>query len=1097
MRPDEFVCADIETLLQWVLRDLEERREIFGIPEELFFTPKATDPFRMRRFGKLLETPLGVAAGPHTQLAQNIISAYLCGARYIELKTIQVLDELEVTKPCIDMTDEGYNCEWSQELRLDQSFDQYLNAFILLYILRDKFQWESAEPGFIFNMSAGYNLEGIRSPKVQRFLDRMADCTAELEEKIARVAPIYPRVRQLEIPTRLSDNLTVSTMHGCPPDEVEKIGRYFIEERGLHTTIKFNPTLLGPDRLREILNDRLGYATRVPDAAFEHDLKYEDALDLIASLLKSAEARGVRFSLKLTNTLETENIEQNLPDGEPTVYMSGRALHPISINLAARLQEAFDGHLDISFAGGVDCFNIVDTLACGLRPVTMSSDILKPGGYGRLSQYLEILGNEMSAREIPSLEALPLSRTDTDDPREAALRVLKAYAKRVVESGRYAKQRFPYRGVKTSRPLPLFDCAAAPCVDACAADQDIPRYLDFTARGEDEKAFRTILATNPFPAVQGMVCTHLCQFQCTRVNYDAPVLIREIKRFVAQRRDERDLPAALPANGRRVGVIGAGPTGLSCAYFLALAGFEVDIYESKAFPGGMVADAIPAFRLDKASLEKDIHAILSLGVRLHTESAVGRETFEELRRTKDFVIIAVGAQESLTLGIPGEEADGVLDQLSFLSAVRRGEKPALGRRVVVVGGGNAAIDVARAAKRFLRESGEVTIVYRRTRREMPCDPDELREALEEGISLRELTQPIRVLTREGRVTALQCDRMRLGEKDASGRRRPERVEGAEFTLEVDTVITAIGQRIRLDFLPDGALEVNPETLETQAEGVYAGGDAVRGASSIVEAIGDGRRVAEAIMRKSGLSFPEALTPEDDRSPDLRELFIRRARRAFGPEPITREPGERLDFTPYVGTLPEEDARREAARCLQCDLLCNICVTVCPNRANVALSVSPVRFPLQRAVRDGNGVSAETVGWEAITQPYQVVNIADFCNACGNCETFCPSSGAPYRDKAKVHLSRESLEASGRGVYFPEPGVMEGLYDGKRATLRESGDVLVYEDADARAELDAETLIARSVTLKEGVSSKDLAWTARMAVLYRWLNGRLPVANRSV
>ncbi|RTZ90421.1 MAG: putative selenate reductase subunit YgfK, partial [Deltaproteobacteria bacterium] len=430
MRQDEFVCADIETLLTWVLTDLKEKHEVFGFPEEIFFTPKVSDPFRMRRFGRLLETPIGVAAGPHTQMTQNIVSAYLCGARYIELKTIQVLDELEVTKPCIDMTDEGYNCEWSQELRLDESFDQYLNAFILLYILRDMFQWgEGADPGFIFNMSAGYNLEGIRSPKVQRFFDRMADCSTELEEKIARVEAIYPRVRELEIPTCLSDNLTVSTMHGCPPDEVEKIGRYFIEERGLHTTIKFNPTLLGADRVREILNDRLGYETRVPDEAFAHDLKYDDAVDLIASLRKSAEARGVQFSLKLTNTLETENVEQNLPDKEPTVYMSGRALHPISINLAARLQEAFDGALDISFAGGVNAFNLVDTLACGLRPVTVSSDLLKPGGYGRLSQYLEILGREMVERNAATLEDLSLSRSGGEDPRQAALETLKAYAK--------------------------------------------------------------------------------------------------------------------------------------------------------------------------------------------------------------------------------------------------------------------------------------------------------------------------------------------------------------------------------------------------------------------------------------------------------------------------------------------------------------------------------------------------------------------------------------------------------------------------------------------------------------------------------------------
>ncbi len=201
MGTDKFYCASIESLLEWILFDLEQG-EALGIARELFFSPREDDPFRMRRYGKLLETPLGVAAGPHTQLAQNIIAAWLTGGRYIELKTIQVLDELEVTKPCIDMTDEGYNCEWSQELKLDRSFNEYLNAHILLHVLKDRLGWGGEEAGWIFNMSAGYNLEGIMSPGVQRFLDRMEDCSEELAQKIDRVAKIYPRVRELSIPLK-------------------------------------------------------------------------------------------------------------------------------------------------------------------------------------------------------------------------------------------------------------------------------------------------------------------------------------------------------------------------------------------------------------------------------------------------------------------------------------------------------------------------------------------------------------------------------------------------------------------------------------------------------------------------------------------------------------------------------------------------------------------------------------------------------------------------------------------------------------------------------------------------------------------------------
>ncbi len=415
MHTDRFTPLDAATLLRWMRHDLPNK-QLFGIGRGLFFMPEQGDPFRMERYGKVLETPLGVAAGPHTQLAQNILSAWLCGARYIELKTVQVLDELNVTKPCIDMADEGYNCEWSQELKLDQSFEEYLKAFVLLYVLRDMLnlpvETEPGKgPGFIFNMSAGYNLEGIRSPAVQRFLDRMENAEEGVKRIKAELAPLYPAIEKMPIPARLSDNLTVSTMHGCPPDEVESIGRYFITERKYNTTIKLNPTLLGPERLRDILNTQLGYGVRVPDEAFGHDLKYNDGVAIIRNLAAAAEAAGVAFGLKLTNTLETANEEQNLPRSEGMVYMSGRALHPISINLAERLQQEFDGALDIAFSAGADTFNVTDTLACGLRPITMSSDILKPGGYGRLHQYLGTLRNDMRKAGAHSLAELEKSRS--------------------------------------------------------------------------------------------------------------------------------------------------------------------------------------------------------------------------------------------------------------------------------------------------------------------------------------------------------------------------------------------------------------------------------------------------------------------------------------------------------------------------------------------------------------------------------------------------------------------------------------------------------------------------------------------------------------
>lgn len=1087
---DKFYLTSLSTHLKWILGDYD-KGEIYGIPETLFFRPEANDSFRMRRYGQNLETPIGVAAGPQTQLVQNIVSAWLTGSRYLELKTIQVLDELEVTKPCIDMADEGYNCEWSQELKLDQSFDEYLSAFIVLYILKDKLKHDSPspiDPGFIFNMSAGYNLEGIQSPSVQRFLDRMTNCEKELAVKLDEAAKIYPRVKDLGIPSQISNSLTVSTMHGCPPDEVEKIGSYFINERGFNTTIKLNPTLIGPEALRSILNDKLAYQTWVPDEAFGHDLKYPDGVKLIGNLARQAEAKGVKFSLKLTNTLETQNQRQNLPKNEPMVYMSGRSLHAVSINLAAKLQKEFDGKLDISFSAGADYKNISKIVACGLKPVTVSSDALRPGGYGRLSQYLESLKVDMNKAGSVDIEAYIESRSGGRKGQEAALANLVAYAAEVLEDPRYKKDAYVYQnGVKTKRALPRFNCAAAPCMETCPASQDIPRYLNFTARGEYEKAYQTIMATNPFPNVQGAVCDHQCQFKCTRLNYDSPLKIREIKRFIAEKHQGASGCEAGRPNGLSVGIIGAGPSGLSAAHYLAILGFKVEIFEAKAQAGGMAADAIPAFRLSEGSLKKDIDNILSLGVKLNLNCHVDAAALEKMRRDYDYVYLAIGAQANTRLNIEGEDTPGVLDQLTFLSQVRRGRECGLGPKVIVLGAGNSAMDVARAARRL---GSDVTIVYRRTRREMPADPDEIREALEEGVKLIELAAPQKVLVKDGRAIGLLAVKMRLGEADASGRARPVKIEGSEFEIPADNIIAAIGQDLRLDAWPDNKLEMDPESGATGLAGVFTGGDAGRGASSLIQAIADGRQAAESICSaaKKEARLPEA--PPEDRSLEVGGLRCRQARRVFGPDVAHKAPSARLDFNIYTETFTEAQAREEAGRCLQCDLICNVCATVCPNRANLAVPMKGRNLvqPLESAVLENGRVVIRTEGRIALDQAFQIFNLADFCNECGNCAAFCPTSGAPYQDKLRLHLSWESFDSGPYGFHMISRDELAVKGDGQTATLKNNGDKLIYYSPQLTVEMNPLTFEAISVTLSEGLSSASLVPAAEAAVVWSIMNG---------
>ena len=409
-----------------------------------------------------------------------------------------------------------------------------------------------------------------------------------------------------------------------------------------------------------------------------------------------------------------------------------------------------------------------------------------------------------------------------------------------------------------------------------------------------------------------------------------------------------------PANGIKVAIIGAGPSGLACAHFLALDGFEVHLYEKKSFAGGWASDAIPEFRLDEASIKKDIDAILSLGVNMHYGAVVDAEKFEALRKTHDYIYIAVGAQEGIELGVPGEQAEGVMDQLAFLSAVRRGERPDLGRRVAVIGGGNSAMDAARTAKRLVGADGEVSVLYRRTRREMPAAPEEVQALLDEGVQLVELTAPECMLVEDGRVTSNVCFKMALGETDASGRPRPIKIDGSEFELSVDSVISAIGQRVNLDFFTADTLDINPVTHETQLENVFAGGDAVRGASTLIKAIGDGKRVAESI-RARALGHRRIPAGSHAKKIDLAKLHKRKARRQPGIELPEIGFDERSGFDMVIKPLTEAAAQKEAKRCLYCNELCSVCVAVCPNRANIEFTAPAVQFKVQEVRQVGGKI----------------------------------------------------------------------------------------------------------------------------------------------
>ena len=392
-------------------------------------------------------------------------------------------------------------------------------------------------------------------------------------------------------------------------------------------------------------------------------------------------------------------------------------------------------------------------------------------------------------------------------------------------------------------------CKKPGCIKGCPIPQDVPGYVAQIAEGNFEEALRIIMRDNPFPGTCGRVCPHPCQERCTRGKKGTSTAIARLKRFAADNVDPKSLGIEPgEPTGKKVCIVGSGPAGLACAYFLALMGHDAVVREHEEVPGGMPAVAIPEFRLPKSIVKGEIEFIKSMGVSIETGAYV--RSLDELYC--DAVFIAVGAHSPRELNIDGAGLEGVVYGTLFLKSVNKGERPDIGKNVAVIGGGDAAIDAARTALRVGAE--EVTIVYRRSKDEMPAYDEDLKEAEGEGIKIQYLASPTRIISEGGKVKAVECIKNELGECDESGRRTPVPIEGSEFEVEADYVIIAIGQGPRLGFISNGKIDIterdtiaaDAETTKTNKKGIFAGGDCVTGPASVVEAIAAGKRAAHAI-----------------------------------------------------------------------------------------------------------------------------------------------------------------------------------------------------------------------------------------------------------
>ncbi|MFC2157584.1 FAD-dependent oxidoreductase, partial [Acidobacteriota bacterium] len=470
------------------------------------------------------------------------------------------------------------------------------------------------------------------------------------------------------------------------------------------------------------------------------------------------------------------------------------------------------------------------------------------------------------------------------------------------------------------------------CQHTCPISQDVPSYIGLIAQGKFDEAVKVVLKENPLPLICGRVCDAPCEGKCVAGEWDDPIAIRSMKRFLAdyEMKHEIDIGEEPKAEKEdRVAIVGSGPGGLTCAYYLAREGYQVTIFESFNKPGGMLYVGIPEFRLPKKILKFEIDRIKKLGVKFKTNTTVGKDiSLEKLKEDYKAVFVATGAHKGLKMKIPGEETAGVLDAVEFLRDFNLGRDVQVGDKVIVVGGGNSAIDAARVAKRLGKET---RIFYRRTKAEMPAIPIEIEEAISEEIDIQYLVTPTKVISKNGKISSIECIKMRLGEMDESGRRRPVPVEGSEFRVDVDSLILAISQEPDVSFLGDGngmklsrwnTIEVDPDTLATNIEGVFAGGDVVSGPNSVTGAMAHGKTAARMIHKN--ISGEKLEAEYDVTRPALRveacELSDEEIRGLKRPEmPLIPSEQRIASFKEVELGFSESAAMTEAKRCLRCDL----------------------------------------------------------------------------------------------------------------------------------------------------------------------------------
>jgi NADPH-dependent glutamate synthase beta subunit-like oxidoreductase len=628
----------------------------------------------------------------------------------------------------------------------------------------------------------------------------------------------------------------------------------------------------------------------------------------------------------------------------------------------------------------------------------IESGVLTDPKVRRICEFIRMLVEEISLGEagdghMAAIDDL-MAEFETRSPDETAVKTRK-HLKQVLTDHREV-----FESHIESRNCPSHDCgviAPSPCQMACPAGIDVPTYLALIAEGKDAEAICVIREDNPLPWVCGLVCTRPCELMCVRGRIDTPISIKFLKAFAAERAlSDRQYknPEPAPPNGKKVCVVGAGPGGLSCAFYLALMGYTVDVIEELPFAGGMLMVGIPRYRLPREVIDREVAMIEDLGVRISFNTRFGKDvTYEQMTaRGTDAFFLAIGAHRAWDLGIKGEtDFPKVIEAIAFLKNVALGDRHAPGKHVVVIGGGNVAIDAARTSLRLGAE--KVTIAYRRSREQMPADIEEVEQAEEEGIEFAFLTIPTEVKGKEDIITGLACIKAELIAKKGSDRLAPVPILGKEFIIKADAVISAIGQYVddagmkafdKIHWTRRGTIEVNHASMETSMPGVFAAGDAVSGPATVIEAIGGGKRAAEAIHRYlTGMPQPRMpkIPVRRHKVPMIEMTAAEKMRLTRPSMPMLNVDRRRTTFQQVELGYDEAAVRKEARRCLRCDVCrrCGKCVEVC---------------------RDKMGIDALHLGYLDFDHPVKTDFrlTAENCITCGACAANCENNAMTLEEK---------------------------------------------------------------------------------------------------